>query len=133
MRNLIKCLIEDLKGDLLVTIIVVFFGVFIIYNLFINNDSSYFGKDIDGLKLEEYEEYAEEQIVEDYLRDLEYNEQEIEMNTLYYIDNGYYLHRDINCKGLDGYRNDDLNRISVEDSYDYQELSPCNWCVKVND
>lgn len=125
MKDLIKCLIEDLRGNLFGVIMLLLFGGFFVYDAFIDDSGSSYSD-------EDWTEYAEEQLVEDHLRELEEEEQEIEMNTLYYIDNGYYLHNDINCKGLDGYRNENLNRISIEDSYDYQELSPCNWCVKGN-
>lgn len=118
----IKCLIEDLKGNLFGVIMLILFGV-VIYNSFIGDSGSSYSN-------EDWAEYEEEQLVEDYLRELDEIEREIESNTLYFIDNGYYFHRDINCEGLDGYRNDNLNRISIEDLYDYQELSPCNWCVK---
>lgn len=125
MKDLIKCLIEDLRGNLFGVIMLLLFGGFFVYDAFIDDSGSSYSD-------EDWTEYTEEQLVEDHLRELEEEEQEIEMNTLYYIDNGYYLHNDINCKGLDGYRNENLNRISIEDSYDYQELSPCNWCVKGN-
>lgn len=129
MKNLMRAIIDDLSRNLFSTIIVIFFGGFIIYSVFIDDASSYVGEDEDGFA---WEEHANQQLAEDYYSELEAEQREIENNTLYYIDNGYYLHRDINCKGLDGYRDDNLNRISVEDAYEYQELSPCNWCVKSN-
>lgn len=124
MKDYIKCLIDDLKGNPLGVVMLIVFGV-VVYN-------SFFGDSGSSYSEEDWAEYAEEQMIEDHIRDLEEQEREIEMNTLYFIDNGYYLHNDINCKGLDGYRDDNLNRISIEDAYDYQELSPCNWCVKGN-
>lgn len=69
------------------------------------------------------------------LEELEYEreiQEEIRQNdTLYYIDNGYYFYNDINCKRLDGYR-DELNITYPEELYEHQELSSCNWCVKSN-
>lgn len=51
--------------------------------------------------------------------------------ALYYVNDGYYFHDDINCRGLNGHRNN-LNITYYDKLYEHQELSPCNWCVKVN-
>lgn len=125
MKNFIKGLIEDLKGDLFAIIMVVFFGVFIINDVFFDNGSS--------SPTEECAEHEEEQLVEAHLDELEREKEEAKQYApLYYIDNGYYFHNDINCKGLDGYRNDDLNVTYPDELIEHQELSPCNWCVKGN-
>lgn len=85
---------------------------------------------------EDWAEYAEDQMIEDleYEREIqeEIAQDEARQNaTLYYINNGYYFHDDINCKGLDGYR-DNLNITYPDELYEHQELNPCNWCVKSN-
>lgn len=91
------------------------------------------GIDIDeyfDMKEEEEQEYAE-YIEKEGIA----NQEEIDMETqyneeLYFIDNGYYLHKDKNCKGLEGYTEGEINTIVVEDAIYYQELKPCNWCAK---
>lgn len=128
MKDYIKCLIDDLKGNPLGVVMLIVFGV-VVYN-------SFFGDSGSSYSEEDWAEYAEEQMIEDHIRDLEIQEEieqaeAYENATLYYINNGYYFHDDINCKGLDGYRNN-LNTTSPEDLIEHQELSPCNWCVKGN-
>lgn len=88
---------------------------------------------------------AEEEMIEEYVQaqlDKEQIEKEIseaeatadeaDGKVFYYIDNGYYFHDDIDCKGLDGYRDEKLNRTDLYGLSDHPELSPCNWCTKRN-
>ena len=74
------------------------------------------------------EEQANQELAEDYYGALE--AERLENQPLYFIDNGYYFHDDINCKGLEGYSKDELNRITPDELWEHKELSPCNWCVK---
>lgn len=106
-------------------IVLIMFGGLVLDSVFGDNGGPV---DYDSY-LEEKALYEHEQMIEDHFSDLEYQDDEA---TLYYIDNGYYFHDDINCKGLDGYRNDDLNITSTSGLYEHQELSACNWCVKGN-
>lgn len=81
-------------------------------------------------KEEEEQEYAEYMEKEEIA-----NQEAIDMESkyheeLYFIDNGYYLHKDKNCKGLEGYTEDEINTIEGQDAIYYQELKPCNWCAK---
>lgn len=122
-----KKLIEYLKEDLLAAIIVIIFGSFLIYDFFIDKDPYYSDEESNDLQ---WEEYAEQEMVKDHLLELERQEQEAELYApLYYINNGYYFHNYINCKGLDGYRNN-LNTTYIEELIEHPELSACNWCVK---
>lgn len=133
MKHLIETIIDDLKGNPLGIIMLIVFGM-VVYNSF-SGDAPFAGDaaDYEYEKDFEYAEAAKEQMIEDHLRDLEAKEAEAaEYATLYYINNGYYFHNDINCKGLDGYRNN-LNTTSPGDLIEHPELSPCNWCVKGND
>lgn len=50
--------------------------------------------------------------------------------TVYFIDNGYYYHEDINCKGLEDYSYSDLNEIELVETQYHPDLKPCNWCAK---
>lgn len=101
----------------------------------------------DEMYRNEEEQYdkAEEEMIEEYVQaqlDKENMEREIaeaeataneaEGKVFYYIDNGYYFHDDINCRGLDGYRDEKLNRTDLYDLSNHPELSPCNWCTKKN-
>lgn len=82
-------------------------------------------------KKEAYEqEYQEDMEREGLARQEEIDSEASLAKSLYYIDNGYYYHDDINCKGLEGYTEGEINTIVVEDAIYYQELKPCNWCAK---
>lgn len=125
---IMKFLKENLFG-----IIFLFFGVFLIYHEFTDDSSSSPYYYIDEADREEaWHNYVEDQMIEDLEFERKIAEEEERENApLYYIDNGYYFHNDINCRGLDGYR-DNLNTIHPEALIEHQELSPCNWCVKGN-
>ncbi|WP_220797823.1 hypothetical protein, partial [Paraclostridium bifermentans] len=74
---------------------------------------------------QEYAEYMEKEGIA--------NQEAIDMEaslakSLYYIDNGYYYHDDINCKGLESYTEDEINKFYPDDLIYHQELKPCNWC-----
>lgn len=129
---------EIMKENLFGIILLVLFFIFYIScdgeggNIYSDYDEY---KEQENLELYEYEQEqmreAEEQLAEDHYRALEMEDEEYEQ--LYFIDNGYYFHNDINCKGLEGYSKDELNHIVSQDLWKHEELSPCNWCVKGND
>lgn len=50
--------------------------------------------------------------------------------TVYFIDNGYYYHEDINCKGLEDYSYSELNEIELVETQYHPDLKACNWCAK---
>lgn len=71
----------------------------------------------------------------DYIQEQEAKAEELEgeaqlYQSVYFIDNGYYFHKDTECKELEGY---DYNEIAIMDLIDYQQLDPCNWCATNNE
>lgn len=133
-----KKFIESMKGSLFGIILLVGYLIFFIFfDDGGGNTYSDYGdyQEQKNLELYEYEQEqareAEEELVEDHFEALEMEAKENQ--PLYFIDNGYYFHDDINCKGLEGYSEAELNRITPDELWEHQELSPCNWCVKGND
>lgn len=132
-----KKFIESMKGSLFGIILLVGYLLFFIFsdgeggNTYSDYDEY---KEQKNLELYEQEQSqmreAQEQLAEDHYRELEMEAEE--NKQLYFIDNGYYFHDDINCKGLEGYSKDELNYITWDGLWDHKELSPCNWCVKGN-
>lgn len=70
------------------------------------------------------EEY--ERITDELAERAEFEAMEAVSIPVYFINNGYYYHEDINCKGLEGYSN--LNEIELVETQYYKNLKPCNWC-----
>lgn len=124
---------KTLKENLFGIIIVLVFGGFFAYDFFIDDSSSSpYSYSDESYREEAWANYAEDKMIEDMEIEREIAEEEArEYATLYYIDNGYYFHDDINCRGLDGYR-DNLNTTQPDELIEHQELSACNWCVKAN-
>lgn len=62
------------------------------------------------------------------MEEAEYRAMEyVEYTDVYFINNGYYYHMNLSCKGLEGYS--DLNKITLLETQDYPNLKPCNWCA----
>ena len=51
----------------------------------------------------------------------------IAATPVYFINNGFYFHKNATCKGLQGY---EYNETTIDDLINYPSLDPCNWCAK---
>lgn len=76
------------------------------------------------------DEQAEQYIREEKDQKEEYESESALYEEAYFIDNGYYFHKNKNCKGLEGYSDSEINTIVFGDLFEYPELKACNWCAK---
>lgn len=114
-------------------------GIFVIGGIMIAlEDSGRNSPEYNEAKMEAEQEQLEEDTAS-YLEAQEYEDEadraEAESmasveKTVYFIDNGYYYHEDINCKGLEDYSYSELNEIELVETQYHPNLKPCNWCAK---